>query len=352
MSQMKYIEIVSRNVYIPNSFQQKLAQFKDACTNQNAKHWVDTVFRRFIIGYYDASPIRKTSSVYPKWVNDNINQGKEVLILSDIKLDELLHYADFLNTLSSTKDLTRMSFDQFVKKLSEWEHSFKNAKDEEDGITEIMIIGEYTWVEITGRRSLKREGKLMNHCVGGYYEDVASNKCKIYSLRHNTKPLVTVEYRNKNITQIRGNSNQPINPKYVDMVVLFLNSLNVKNYNIRNLNANYMVIINKKVKSLMKLSNTDIISEFYYSDNITLPKNITIKYLEVNYCTVTLKDCIIHVLETSNSDLTIECNITRAMYAEFCKLPKLPKNINILELNQCLIPNKVSLNAEDRKSVV
>ena len=342
---MRYIELISRNVFIPKQFQQKLTQFKQECQHDNAKHWVDTVFRRFMINYYDAMPIRSTSPNYPSWVNENIKQGKEVLQLSDISLDELLHYADFLNTLPSTKDLTRMSFTDFSKKITEWEHSFKQNNTEEDGIHTVFKIKDYTWVEVTGRNSLKREGSLMNHCVGGYFEKVQNGTTKIYSLRDAAnKPHVTVEFntRFKEIRQLKGNSNKPINPKYLPYVIPFLNELNFKEVNGRDLSYNNMVRLDDRVYRLSDVPKNSVLADIYYKKGMTLPKNVTIKYLEVLQDNITLKDFTVSVLDVLKSTISIQCKLTKALYADQCNITEIPSPIKAnLEFYTCTLPSTI-----------
>jgi hypothetical protein len=93
--------------------------------------------------------------------------------------------------------------------------------------------------------ALKYEGDTMGHCVGGYCEDVASGRSRIYSLRDaKGQPHVTIETRphtegmsnllndetaNKygykqtaNIVQIKGKQNRAPNPEYLPFVQDFV----------------------------------------------------------------------------------------------------------------------------------
>ena len=66
-------------------------------------------------------------------------------------------------------------------------------------------------VELRTEKALEREGDLMNHCVGGYCEQVESGESRIFSLRDpDNKPHVTMEYspEEKRFAQIYGPSNK------------------------------------------------------------------------------------------------------------------------------------------------
>lgn len=88
--------------------------------------------------------------------------------------------------------------------------------------------------------ALKYEGDTMGHCVGGYCEDVASGKSKIYSLRDaKGRPHVTIEVQpdirprpsydveftpGTRIVQIKGKGNKAPKDEYVPFVQDFIHS--------------------------------------------------------------------------------------------------------------------------------
>lgn len=75
-----------------------------------------------------------------------------------------------------------------------------------------VFTGEDGWQvwELTTASHLLREGKTLGHCVGQvqmrYAKDVASGVCKIYSVRQEGKPKITVEVRDGKVTQTQGKS--------------------------------------------------------------------------------------------------------------------------------------------------
>jgi hypothetical protein len=63
---------------------------------------------------------------------------------------------------------------------------------------------------VTTENDLNAEGNMMNHCVGGYCEDVNQGRSRIYSLRdERNQPKVTIELagRDNAVRQIMANSN-------------------------------------------------------------------------------------------------------------------------------------------------
>lgn len=68
----------------------------------------------------------------------------------------------------------------------------------------------YKIVVLSTPDDLIEEGKQMHHCVGSYVERVARGDCLIYSVRKKenpSKPLATIEVRNKKVIQVRAPHN-------------------------------------------------------------------------------------------------------------------------------------------------
>jgi len=106
-----------------------------------------------------------------------------------------------------------------------------------------MLVDQHTGeVWPLGRQALqdalKYEGDTMGHCVGGYCDDVAAGRSRIYSLRDaKGEPHVTIEvapdpgaltdaYRwdNPSIKQIKGKQNRAPNAEYLPFVQDFVKS--------------------------------------------------------------------------------------------------------------------------------
>lgn len=58
-------------------------------------------------------------------------------------------------------------------------------------------------------QDLKREGDVLNHCVASYIHQVIKGECLIFFLRKEVdKPLITFEFRNGRVCQVRGIHNR------------------------------------------------------------------------------------------------------------------------------------------------
>jgi hypothetical protein len=321
---MKYVEILARNVYITPEETKLIKEFRDNCNNENAKRWVDTVYRRFLINEYaQVEPIYKYKPSMPSWVKDSLESGKEVLGLRELSADRLHHYSDFLNTLSSTKDLTRMSFDQFLDKLYVWEDSF--IKEAEGvGTTRLVhkLSDNYTLVELLDEAALDYEGSKMNHCVGSYGPEIESGNTKIYSIRDAANiPHVTFEFDNtdKTIEQTKGNSNK-IPTKYVSYILEVLNNKYIpfKKIILADISGLVFNIDNKYVtkEEYSKLISTakhidyvTINSQLDFAPGVTINKlKIRSPFGEPN--NFTLPNCTIKTLEIDNANVTFTDKVT------------------------------------------
>ncbi len=91
-----------------------------------------------------------------------------------------------------------------------------------------QVFNGWTIRKVTTENDLEVEGNKMNHCVGGYCENVESGKSIIYSLRDpQNEPHVTLEAddRNINFEQIKGHSNSEPKQEYKNMIKEWFQSL-------------------------------------------------------------------------------------------------------------------------------
>lgn len=68
------------------------------------------------------------------------------------------------------------------------------------------------------------EGHALHHCVGGYVDQVAKQKCMILFLRRckdEGKPFYTVEVRGRKVVQVRGMENRDATPKVQKFMALW-----------------------------------------------------------------------------------------------------------------------------------
>ena len=143
---------------------------------------------------------------------------------------DLEHAIAWLKTFPPSKDLN-FTVPQAVKQgnllIQTQNH---NASGDEGDIQVLHTFKDgFTFVSCLDAQSIKREGKLMNHCVGseaqGYIRDVAKGTLQIWSLRDpNNNPHCTIEYkvRTKTINQIKGKRNNGITKTYQPYVLEWL----------------------------------------------------------------------------------------------------------------------------------
>lgn len=116
-------------------------------------------------------------------------------------------------------ELNRMSLADVQEALDEFD-----PDDEE--VPQGEVVYEFddgvTVQKLTTKEQLDVEGDVMQHCVGGYCDQVRRGTSEIYSVRDaNGRPHVTIEYspHQRRFVQVRGKQNDDPTPKwqkYVD----------------------------------------------------------------------------------------------------------------------------------------
>lgn len=132
------------------------------------------------------------------------------------------------------------TFEELTPKQQEWYQDYVNEGVSPEGALRNAAKRDPQHL----KDALKYEGDTMGHCVGGYCEDVASGKSKIYSLRDaKGRPHVTVEVRPNppkyntdtipnqkipqegfRVVQIKGKGNRAPKDEYVPFVQDFIHS--------------------------------------------------------------------------------------------------------------------------------
>ncbi len=82
-------------------------------------------------------------------------------------------------------------------------------------------VMKHDFIPLYNQKELTEEGRLMNHCVGSYFEDIIGNTSRIFSVRLKGRHVATVEVCPKfsnpahvEINEFKGNSNADV-PKKV-----------------------------------------------------------------------------------------------------------------------------------------
>ena len=159
--------------------------------------------------------------------------GNKYLKKNKIDINELEHIVDYFISDAAPKRLQKMSIGDAKRKANEWMKSNQkkgsNLVDNNEDIEMVFGFEDGSFIaKLKTKKAFQREGYLMNHCLGGYS---ISNDIHIYSYRDNKNmPHATFEVRKNSdeIVQIKGKGNGDIHHKYIEPVLAFLESLNIK----------------------------------------------------------------------------------------------------------------------------
>lgn len=119
---------------------------------------------------------------------------------------------DFYNTLktSTVKEL----HDKYVSQYKAIE-SEEIEREYQTIVTELKVKeydnGEFSITVPKSTKAIVEEGKALHHCVGVYVDKVLRREDMIYFLRKNKDvPYITIEVKNKKVTQIEGDMNNRV----------------------------------------------------------------------------------------------------------------------------------------------
>ena len=199
--------------------------------------------------------------------------------------DEIEQILDYL--YSKKSNISKIWYKTILEKSKKWHESLTKLSSKNDEIVwedyEIVLDFKdwFKFVKLISQNSYNREWKLMSHCVASYF----GRNVNIYSLRdENNNPHCTIE----EWQQVKWKWNWSIDPKYVDYVVRFLESLG-------------MSVWENEMKNLwyykLEKIDTDLSSDSLYNWYISENKLDTIKDKEWNtynwFWLLNLKDLVI-----------------------------------------------------------
>ena len=226
-----------RNILNLNDIDSFLKDISRRTNNNYVQKWIHSTFKRWLINQYsNVELVKNYSSSMPSWAEKAIKTGELFLIKLEDRVfkDQVLHVIDYLNTYNNP---IKFDYLMAIQKAEEYFNQLKKKASNDFDESGIEIIKKYSngfyWAKITSEHELQREGKIMNHCVGSYWAQVKSDKISILSLRDlKNIPHCTVEYRGKDINQIKGNSNGVVKKEYVPYVEDLLKGKVIKINNI------------------------------------------------------------------------------------------------------------------------
>ena len=268
--------------------------------HEQSKQWFLTVLKNYLLKQPDTlHPVSKL----PKNPTPQQTKAFEFNDLNDLQLSPTLkgqldHIVDFLNSKeaeSKQDSLLRVSFPQMIAHSDNWTQQLNkkasSAEDSEGTKTLLTFPDGFKLIELFSQQALDREGKLMQHCVGSYYQQVKEESVKVVSLRYpSNNPHATLELRGKEILQIKGKQNKAPIQKYWSYLHQYIKQFNLK------------VISDHLNIGLVKVdSRTMTLEEFTNSKNLvvrgnlnlngctsltSLPTGLSVKgYLNLNGCT-------------------------------------------------------------------
>lgn len=248
--------LLELNVLNVQEIERHLKQLGARSRYPQVKKWLLTVARKYIlnkIGDDEASkeyeqltrrPRRRDQfstmpDEVPEWVGRELERGGSVHFFKDIQprtrrlWNDIEAIIDYFNHTLSPDDpvlnrLDRISFDQARADATAWRDAilsnpWKHVRDKPPVVMDMG--GGWRWVELTTPVHTKREGQLMNHCVGGGgYRD----RGHLYSLRDpENMPHITIHEVDGRTSQIKGNSNQKPDKKYQRYLRPFLQKMGI-----------------------------------------------------------------------------------------------------------------------------
>ena len=320
-----YVTVTARNVLFSKETEDFLKELQDKAANTNVKKYVKSNLRNWLVNSFEhVERVIRAKSSDPAWLKTALERGDEVysLDLSPREMETISHWVDYLNTLNG--DISRISIPQLQKKVKEWEESFAKQKaGNEDGIELIHKYSDgFSWVRVFGKDSLNREGKLMNHCVGSYYNEVKNNKTSIYSLRDKSnKPHCTIEIRKGKIEQIKGNSNKSIKQQYRKYIIDFLEKRYVK-FNSANSSDLVDIGLLENGGKIYELRNLP--------ENLKIDGDLRLFHTEIDSLPNGLEVTgVLHIIGTEMTSLPKRLKVGEKLILSDTKITSLPKDLKV-----------------------
>lgn len=131
--------------------------------------------------------------------------------------EEFLQVVSFLKRKFSHKKSINFNYKMALLKMK----SKKKQRDSGLVKEEILFPSGFKIVKLIDDQAFNWDGKHMSNCLGRTKDNY--NTSFVYSLRNQKdKPFVNFEIYNKELKQIKGYSNNRVNPKYIGYILEFL----------------------------------------------------------------------------------------------------------------------------------
>lgn len=205
---------------------------------QEIVNWFNKQFINWFISPNDDQDKQSFISRYTPQEHDPLwMKNKDIFVFNQFNseyTDYLNHVIDYLNTLNDIelKSLYKEPYPVIVQKVQKWDEYLKKqqTKKQEDLTEDVdykVIIDfkdGYQFVELLSQKAYTREGNLMGHCVGDYFEYKDEEGIDIFSLfDKNQQPHCTIETQSRQyIQQIKGKANEAPKEKYIPYIKQFI----------------------------------------------------------------------------------------------------------------------------------
>ena len=217
-----------------------------------------------LIEYREYAPIKKIMNYLLKQFSGSCEKERLTLssnleLLSEKKIREFGNCAnDWMDYMEWTKELghemkskyvlfpksLKLAHDKRMKEYQIYEKKVEHAKmlrdrrkvnrilkDERNLLEDKIKKEDYFLIIPNDWKEIRKEGDLLDHCVGSYISNIAEGKCQIYFLRKKEepdKPFYTMEWADGKVQQCRGKGNCGYDDKvarFVDYVERKLESI-------------------------------------------------------------------------------------------------------------------------------
>lgn len=196
--------------------------------------------------------VRQLPPDAPEWARQGLENKDLVYFKPDQELEDVVsniaHYVAAIEQDSkqtknedakvvATRELQKFpkveNLEVLQQKANEYfKRGSKKAGREISGMTEVIDAGDgFTWYELIEEQAFKREGKVLQNCIGSYYTAAKSRSenTRIFILKTPVnETVVGLRIKDHEFQEAKGKNNKPPIAKYMPYVGKFINGFNVK----------------------------------------------------------------------------------------------------------------------------
>ena len=353
---MKHLTATSRfaelsaNIYNQDELNDWLKALKSEQTSQSVLKWIDTVLRNYMLNNYPGYvPVNKAKDDDPTWVQKAVSDG--TLMAIDFSRPHMREFTQYVTKafdyLATVPDPQRVSVTLAIDGGVDLEEKKTALENKADGKTSLLheFANGWTWKSLLDAKSIKREGKLMQHCSGAknqsYIANVASKKIELWSLRdESNNPHCTIEYnpKTKQVLQIKGKQNAPVTPKYQPYVRQLLQDKGFKADRSELINAGILEI-GGKWYNMAELPNNMEVSgdldlretpDFNFPSGLHVTGDLTMEDSNITKLSSGLSvDGNLDLSSTGIEELPMDIKVGKDLILALSSISKLPQGLTV-----------------------